>query len=226
MSPKETSTEPAPDPARAPDPASAPEPATAPAAPAPGLRERKKLKTRQSIRREAYRLFAEHGYDATTVDEIAAAADVSRSTFFRYFPTKEDVVLTDEYNSVFGDVLATRPADEPIVAAIRHALTESLAHVFTADRDELLYRNRMIFTIPALRARAMDELLRTQDEITALLAERTGRDPDDLVLKCASAAIIGVSTAVMRHWVEHEGIEDLVGLYDRQLHILTGGLQV
>ncbi|MFI1384842.1 TetR family transcriptional regulator [Embleya sp. NPDC020886] len=208
MSPRETPTEPAHRPA------------------APGLRERKKLKTRQSIRHQAYRLFAEHGYDATTVDEIAAAADVSRSTFFRYFPTKEDVVLTDEYDSVFGDALAARPADEPIVAAIRHAMTESLAHIFTADRDELLYRNRMIFTIPALRARAMDELLRTQDGITALLAERTGRDPGDLELRCASAAIIGVSTAVMRYWVDHEGIEDLVELYDRQLRILTDGLRI
>lgn len=201
------------------------ETSTAQPAQAPGLRERKKLKTRQSIRREAYRLFVEHGYDATTVDEIAAAADVSRSTFFRYFPTKEDVVLTDEYDAEFGDALAARPADEPIVTAIRHALTASLAHVFTSDRDELLYRNRMIFTIPALRARAMDELLRTQDGITALLAERTGRDPDDLELRCASAAIIGVSTAVMRYWVDHDGGDDLVELYDLHLDILTRGLR-
>ncbi len=73
----------------------------APAAPRPGLRERKKARTRAAIREHALRLFREQGYAATTVDQIAEAADVSPSTFFRYFPTKEDVVLQDEF-----DVLA------------------------------------------------------------------------------------------------------------------------
>ncbi|WP_331766918.1 TetR family transcriptional regulator [Embleya sp. NBC_00896] len=202
------------------------ETSTAAAVSVPGLRERKKVQTRQRIRREAYRLVAEQGYDATTVDQIAAAADVSRSTFFRYFPTKEDVVLTDEYDPAFGEALEARPADEPIVESIRHALTGSLAHVFAADSAELLFRNRLIFTIPALRARAMDEQLRTQDGIAALLAQRTGRDPADLELSCVAAAIIGVSTAVMRHWVQRGGAEDLVDLYDRHLDFLSHGLRL
>lgn len=73
-----------------------------------GLRERKKLKTRVAIRRATYRLIAEQGYDATTVEQIAEAAEVSPSTVFRYFPTKEDIVLTDEFDPV-------------IVAALRAA---------------------------------------------------------------------------------------------------------
>jgi AcrR family transcriptional regulator len=71
-----------------------------------GLRERKKAKTRAAIQRHAWRLFQEQGYAATTVDQIAEAAEVSQSTFFRYFPTKEDVVLTDDYDPVMIEATA------------------------------------------------------------------------------------------------------------------------
>jgi AcrR family transcriptional regulator len=70
-----------------------------------GLRERKKVKLRRSAQREALRLFAEQGYEATTVEEIADAADISTSTFYRYFPTKEDVVLDDEYDPIVEQII-------------------------------------------------------------------------------------------------------------------------
>src|SRR5262252_2552636 len=69
----------------------------------PGLRERKKQKTRWAIQEHALRLIAEQGYDATTVDQIAAAAEISPSTFFRYFPTKEDLIIEDEYDAVLEE---------------------------------------------------------------------------------------------------------------------------
>jgi AcrR family transcriptional regulator len=78
------------------------------------LRARKKQKTRESIQREAMRLFGKQGYDQTTVEQIAAAADISPSTFFNYFPTKEDVVLYDAYDPVLASLLLERPADEPL----------------------------------------------------------------------------------------------------------------
>jgi AcrR family transcriptional regulator len=70
-----------------------------------GLRERKKVKLRRSAQREALRLFAEQGYEATTVEEIADAADISTSTFYRYFPTQEDVVLDDEYDPIVEQII-------------------------------------------------------------------------------------------------------------------------
>ena len=79
---------------------------------AAGLRERKKAKTRAAIREHALRLFRERGYSATTVEQIAAAAEVSPATFFRYFPTKEDVVLWDEYDALIWEMLDQRPGDE------------------------------------------------------------------------------------------------------------------
>jgi AcrR family transcriptional regulator len=192
----------------------------------PGLRERKKLKTRQSIQREAFRLFAEKGYEATSVDQIAAAAEISPSTFFRYFPTKEDVVLTEEYDPMLAVALRARPADEPILEAIRQAVTDSANQILAADREELLFRAHLTFTVPALRARSMDEQLRSQDAVSVLIAERTGRDLDDLEVNCAAAMIIAISTVVVRHWVERGGTGDLAELFDHHLGLLSSGLRL
>jgi AcrR family transcriptional regulator len=197
-----------------------------PTAPAMSLRERKKLRTLQTIRREAYRLFAAQGYEATTVDQIADAAEVSASTFFRYFPAKEDVVLSDEYDPTLVEALRARPPGEPIIESLRHALTDSLGRLLEADHDELLLRTRLGFNDPAIRARSWDEQQRSQDVVAALISERTGRDPDDLDVHCAAAALIAVSTAVVRHWVQRDGKVDLVALHDRQFALLAEGLRI
>ncbi|NJP43681.1 acyl-CoA-like ligand-binding transcription factor [Actinacidiphila epipremni] len=197
-----------------------------PAAPEMGLRERKKLRTMETIRREAYRLFAAQGYEATTVDQIADAAEVSPSTFFRYFPTKEDVVLDDDYDDTLAAALRSRPPGEPVIESLRHGLADSLGRQLEADREDLLLRTRLGFTDPALRARSWDEMQRSQDVVAALICERTGRDPGDLDAHCAAAALIAVSTAVVRYWVEHDGKVDLVPLYDRQFAQLAAGLRL
>jgi AcrR family transcriptional regulator len=86
-----------------------------------GLRERKKIKTRQAIRREALRLIDDNGYAATTVEQIAEAAEVSPGTFFRYFPSKESVLLADDLDQLILDALARLPADLPPIQAFRRA---------------------------------------------------------------------------------------------------------
>ncbi|MFI6876036.1 TetR family transcriptional regulator [Streptomyces sp. NPDC050400] len=189
----------------------------------PGLRERKKQQTRQRIREEAYRLFAERGYEATTVDEIAAAADISPSTFFRYFPSKEDVVTQDEYDPALAEALRARPADEPTVEAIRAALVGPLGELLDGDREQLLLRTRITFTDPEIRARSVAEQERSEAVLAEVIAERSGRDAHDLEVKCAAAAIIAVFTTLMRHWVEGDGKEDLLALYDRHLQLLSRG---
>ncbi|MGW7255004.1 acyl-CoA-like ligand-binding transcription factor [Streptomyces sp. NPDC054834] len=194
-----------------------------PAAPL-GLRERKKQQTRQRIRREAYRLFTENGYEATTVDQIAEAAEVSPSTFFRYFPTKEDVVLQDEYDPALAAALRSRPAGEPIVDAVLNSLKGPVGEMIQQDRDDLLLRTRISFTDPAIRARTVAEQERSERAIAEVIAERAGRDAADLEVKCAAAAIIAVFTTLVRHWVEGDGREDLAALYERHLPLLSRGL--
>ncbi|MET7696293.1 TetR family transcriptional regulator [Streptomyces sp. NPDC005485] len=189
-----------------------------------GLRERKKQKTLERIRREAYRLFAEHGYEATTVDQIAEAAEISPSTFFRYFPTKEDVVVQDEYDPALAEAIRARPAGEPIVDAVLHSLKGPLGQMLEQDREELLLRTRITFSDPAIRARSVAEQQRSEDAIAAIIAERTGRDAADLEVKCAAAAIIAVFTTLVRHWVDGGGTEDLAALYERHLPLLSRGL--
>src|SRR4029450_4190887 len=90
------------------------------------LRERKRTRTRLMIQAEAFRLFAEKGYSETTVEEIADAAAISPRTFFRYFPTKEDVVLWDEYDPQVAELLAARPAEEPVAESVRAVLRQEL----------------------------------------------------------------------------------------------------
>src|SRR3984893_4957161 len=100
-----------------------------------GLRERKKARTRASIREHALRLFREQGYHKTTVEQIAAAAEVSPSTFFRYFPTKEDVVLQDDMDIRMMAAFEQQPPGLGPIAAVRGAIREGLRSYNQADLD-------------------------------------------------------------------------------------------
>src|SRR6266702_4650622 len=93
--------------------------------PQAGLRERKKARTRAAIRQHALRLFREQGYQATTVEQIAAAAEVSPSTFFRYFPTKEDVVLQDDMDTRMVEAFTRQPRDLTPIRAVREAIADA-----------------------------------------------------------------------------------------------------
>ncbi|HEX5200257.1 MAG TPA: TetR family transcriptional regulator, partial [Actinoplanes sp.] len=161
-----------------------------------GLRERKKAKTRAAIRDHAMRLFEEQGYAATTVDQIAEAAEVSQSTFFRYFPTKEDVIITDDYDPLIVDAIKAQP---PGVSPVR-ALLEGMRSVFlrlTPQEWESERRRQRIYqTVPELRAAAMNQTVSAVDMLAAALAERDGKPADDLVYRVVAGAMVGVVLAV------------------------------
>ena len=126
----------------------------------PGLRERKKQKTRWAIQEHALRLFAEQGYEATTVDQIAAAAEISPSTFFRYFPTKEDLVVEDEYDAVFIEGMRALPPESRRWRRCGRSCTTAFDQMADADRAKVLARSKMALAVPALRARGRGELPR------------------------------------------------------------------
>lgn len=191
-----------------------------------GLRERKKLQTRRAIRRAAYRLFEEQGYDATPVDQIAEAADVSSSTVFRYFPTKEDIVLTDEYDPVLEAGLRARPLDEPVVESLRAVVLQTVRAVMAEDHVELVQRTRLVREVPALRGRTAENTARDVETLAAVLAERTGRAADDLEIRVVTAALMAALQEAMMRWVADGQREDLESLIDRTLNVLARGLAV
>jgi AcrR family transcriptional regulator len=190
-----------------------------------GLRERKKMRTRMAIQREAMRLFEARGYEATTIEQIAEAVEISPSTFFNYFPSKEDVVFSDPYDPLFISRFLARPKDESAGVAARRAMNEGLGEVFERDRDVILARSRLILSVPALRARVWEDLMRSRDLFCAVIAERTGRDPDDFELRVGVMMVIGAVVEASVEWVRGDGRGDLLELVNRALDVTeTGGL--
>jgi AcrR family transcriptional regulator len=196
------------------------------AQPALGLRERKKKRTRTTIQREALRLFREQGYERTTIEQIAAAADVSPSTFFNYFPTKEDVVLTDEYDPLFISVFLGRPADESISTALRRTFAEVMPLMIENDRDLILARVRLSMEVPEVRARLFDELEKAQDLFRAVVAQRTGRDADDFDLRISLRMLIWAVEEAFLEWMRWDCEGDLLEILNRALDIVEGGARL
>jgi AcrR family transcriptional regulator len=162
----------------------------------PGLRERKKIRTRETIRREAFRLIQEHGYAATTVEQIAEAAEVSPSTFFRYFPTKESVLLADDMDPMILNALEEQPADLSPSQAVRRAYQAAMANLSEDQREFENTRQRLMFSIPELKAAMYDEYYRTITTFAEAVGRRTGRDAGDFELRVFAGALTGAMMAV------------------------------
>ncbi|MCX4512923.1 TetR family transcriptional regulator [Streptomyces sp. NBC_01619] len=188
-----------------------------------GLRERKKLKTRTAIRRAMYRLIAEQGYEATTIEQIAAAAEVSPSTVFRYFPSKEDIVLADEYDEAIERALRTRPVDEPPLDSLRAILTAAVSRMLENEPQEMHLRTKLMAEVPALRARMTETMAETSQSLARPLADRAGRDPDDLEVRVFAASVMGALREALLYWAERDQQDDLVALVNRTLDTLKGG---
>jgi AcrR family transcriptional regulator len=161
-----------------------------------GLRERKKARTRASLREHALRLFRDQGYTATTVEQISAAAEVSPSTFFRYFPTKEDVILQDDLDVRIMEAFERQPSAMSVIAAIRAAIGEAMGSYTEADMALILQTTQLTRTVPEIRARAIDEFARMIHIFAGAIAKRTGRPEDDLAVRTMAGAVIGVMMAI------------------------------
>ncbi|HZU47994.1 MAG TPA: TetR family transcriptional regulator [Mycobacterium sp.] len=160
-----------------------------------GLRERKKIKTRQAIRRAALRLIEENGYAATTVEQIAEAAEVSPSTFFRYFPSKESVLLADDLDTLILEAFEQQPPELTPIQAFRGAYESVMANMPEEQREFENTRQRLMFSIPELKAALYDEYIRTVTVIAAALSRRTGRSPSDFEIRVLAGAATGAMMA-------------------------------
>jgi AcrR family transcriptional regulator len=179
-----------------------------------GLRERKKIKLRRTIQAEALRLFETRGYEQTTVEQIAEAAETSTTTFYRYFPTKEDVVLDDDYEPVIEATIASRPAGEALSDTVR-AAAAAVAAATETDQDNNLARLSLVGTSPALDARYAGEERRSIDLIARLLADRTGLTAGDYQVQLTAAAVIAVLFTASRRWAADRGAVSLRTLVEQ-----------
>src|SRR5215217_4203714 len=203
----------------------------------PGLRERKKQQTRQSIAETARGLFVERGFEAVRVTEIARAADVSEKTVFNYFPTKEDLVFwrLEAFEEEILGALRGRAPGEPALTAFRRFVLKPRGLIDEDDpaaRERLLGITRMITSSPALVAREHRVFLAFTDSLARLLAEETGAGPGDIEPWVAANAMMGVHRALVRLSRErvlagattNELQQELTAAGERALRALQGGL--
>ncbi|MFE9423514.1 TetR family transcriptional regulator [Kitasatospora sp. NPDC006697] len=174
---------------------------TAPQAGVPGLRERKKQRTRDALVDAAHRLFLSHGYAQTTVDEIAAAVDVSQRTFFRYFANKEEAALAvlADSEDYFIERLAERPPEEPPLRAMRAAVCASWRDLSAAHHQggrgvtAALELVQLIEGTPTLLAAQLRRSAEGEQRVARILAEREGLDPATDLRPRLLAAVFGAA---------------------------------
>lgn len=164
-----------------------------------GLRERKKERTRRTIRDEAFRLFREQGYGETTVEQIAAAADISPSTFFRYFPSKEQVALADDLDPIMIATLENQPAELSMLAAFKLATRETFGALSPEDLAFEQERVDLLYSVPELRGAVAREFERSIELIAELTARRTGRSADDFEVRAFAGALSGAMMGFVGH---------------------------
>jgi AcrR family transcriptional regulator len=167
------------------------------------LRERKKERTRDLLVREAIRLFAAQGFDRTSVEEIAAAADVSPRTFFRYFPTKADVVFAD-LPARFALLRTTVEGDRPVHAGVRSVLAGTLDAL---GRDAALFaaRNRLVLEHPQLRMRLLEFFAAAEAVVADAYARQADLSPGSLGPRLAAAITVGAGRSAMLTWTSEGG---------------------
>jgi AcrR family transcriptional regulator len=188
------------------------------------LRERRRLRTRRAIQAQALRLFAAKGFQATTIEEIAAAAEMAPRTFFRYFPTKEEVVFWSEYPPMLAGFVAARPDDEPALEALQHGIVDGLAAIWDQDeeRERMLERLRLAFRTPALHPRMRQQQAHWAAELAEILADRLDERPDDLEVRIIAAAIAAAVWVAAEEWQAQDGRQELGALIEQALGTVLG----
>ncbi|WP_432042623.1 TetR family transcriptional regulator [Streptomyces cadmiisoli] len=190
------------------------------------LAQRKRELVSNELTDAALQLLARKGFDRVTIDEIAAAAGVSKRTFFRYFASKEDVVVQflAEVGTGIRAELAGRPAEEPPSVALGHAVSASVA-ACAGHSERALRVVRLILGTPALLARFLERQAHWRGELAEELADRLGLDrATDLYPHMAAGMALTAFDTVLQRWSDSDGTEDPAALSDRAFAIIAPAL--
>ncbi len=190
------------------------------------LRERKRLASMRRIQDVALDLFDAEGFGAVTIERIAAAADVSPSSVYRYFGTKEQLVLWDEYDPVWIDTFVDEITSKPPAVALRRAAEVLIIGPLTTDEEYMRRRTRLIMSEPAIEASSALALYEAAELIGNTLSEALGREHGDLEIQLLSHALVGAFTGAIHHWYESGFATPLGSLLDRALEALDRGFLI
>ncbi|MGO4535719.1 acyl-CoA-like ligand-binding transcription factor [Leifsonia sp. 2MCAF36] len=193
--------------------------------PARGLRERKKAQTRASVQSIALKLFRSQGYENTTIEQIITLAEISESTFFRYFPTKEDLIISDDFDPLLIETFTSLPPDIGVLDALRRSLRKTFDGLSAEEKAEHSERIALVVSVPTLRAAAMAQIAETMTTFSVAIAERSGRDSNDFEIRVLAGAIVGAAMAMMSA-VADDPTADPIGLMDAAMAQLETGLDL
>ncbi|WP_162450684.1 TetR/AcrR family transcriptional regulator [Phytoactinopolyspora mesophila] len=192
----------------------------------PGRRERKKLEAMRHIQRTALDLFDAQGYQQVTIERIAAEADVSPSSVYRYFGTKEQLVLYDEYDPMLFEAFERELVDQDVMTALQNALSSSLRDLIREEQEVIRRRMRYTMEEPAVRA----EMLRQTDEMEValrdILARHTRWESADLEVQVVTAAVVAAFVRALSYWHDTGYRESLDEVIDRTFARLKNGLSL
>ena len=190
-----------------------------------GRREKRKIETRRALLEAAYRLFTERGYEATTMDDVADAAGVSRRTAFRYFPTKDQLVFPerDRRLAFFRAILTEDPKAEPW-AAIRHAVL-GMAREYEGDKEWLLTQDRLVQASPELAGLEIRFDKAFEDAIVERLRNGERTKAAARRARVLGAAVMGVIRASLREWLDAGATDALQRLGEEGFEVLERGIR-
>ena len=171
------------------------------------LRERKKLRTHRALADAALRMFGEQGFDKTTLEELADAAEVSKSTFFRFFPAKEAVAIEAEAElwQAYLSALADRQLSGPVLGELHQTLAAALAGLDPGWDQRFLATRRLMAAEPALLAYVEHYRAGIRNQVIDCLAGKLGLSPEDLRLHVLAELAVTAFSVSGRYWVRHGG---------------------
>lgn len=188
-----------------------------------GLRERKKARTRALIQEHALRLFSARGYEATTAEQIAEAAEISPSTLFRYFATKADIIRYDALDPLIFDAYRTQPPELSPISALRQALRSMLETLPAHAIAEELRRARLVVSVPELRALMLNDSRQVSELWAEAETARTGRAPDPFAMRILVGALGGAIVAALETTGD-DAAPSLIAVLDRMFALAEAGL--
>ena len=191
-----------------------------------GLRARKRLSAMLRIQSVALDLFETRGFDAVTVEEVAEASEVSPSSVYRYFGTKEQLVLWDQLDPEMIGRLRDAVADDVPLDGVRRIVTRAIAGLTPQDERRLARRMRLVMATPSVEQASVAESYTLAEQLGELLAERLGRPAVDLEVQVFSHALVGGFLGMLHHWHGTDFQAPLAEVAEQSFDIITAGLHV